>query len=277
MLLLRSAAFNIVWYVNLLVQMIVQMPFYFFLPRDRAEDVCNRWCFSNDSLQRRLAGTRSEFRGLENVPEGGCIVACKHQSIWEFYAVHARLNRPAFVLKAELMAIPLFGWFVAHVRHIPIRRGERSKALRDMLRTARDRLENGRQILIFPEGTRRAPGAPPDYRYGVVRMYEQMDVPVLPVALCSGLFWPRRRFQRHPGLLRVRMLPLIEPGLAPDAFQARLQEVIEWNTEDLYLETSLDPVHPPLDGPVLAAIERAKVRRAERGIPSDRHSDEPIL
>ena len=277
MLIVRSVLFNLAWYANLLIQMLVQAPLYPFLSRDRAEDVCNRWCFSNDPLQRALAGTDIEFQGLENRPDGPCIIACKHQSIWEFYAVHARLVRPAYVLKAELMKIPVFGWFVAKVDHIPIRRGERSKALKAMLREAKDRVDDGRSVIIFPEGTRKAPGAPADYRYGVVRLYQELDIPVLPVALVSGLFWPRRKFLRHPGLLRVRMMPVIEPGMAADAFQERLHDLIEWNTEDLYLETSLDPVRPPMDGAVEAAVERARARRRERGMAVDAPAAGPIL
>ena len=277
MLFLRSAAFNLAWYVNLVVQMLVQAPYYFLVSHRASVNVVQRWAGSNHVLQRWLAGTRVEWQGLENVPKGAAIIASKHQSIWEFYAVHHTLDDPAFVLKHDLMRIPLFGWYVAKTRHIPIRRGDRSKALREMMRVARERVNDGRQILIFPEGTRKAPGAEPDYRYGVVRMYTQLGVPVAPVALVSGLYWPRRQFARHPGTLRARYMPPIEPGMAEDAFHAHLREVIEMNTEDLYLQTSLDPVHPPLNAEVRAAIERAKTRRRERGLPTDRHDDTPIM
>ncbi len=264
MLYLRSLAFNLVWYINLIVQMVVQTPYYFLTTKEKAKWVVRRWAWSCHWFQRILAGTKVEISGLENVPEGGCIIASKHQSIWEFYALYAELENPAFVLKAELMKIPLFGWYVAKADQIPIRRGDRSKAMRAMLEKAEKAVAAGRQILIFPEGTRKAPGAETDYRYGVVRMYEQLKVPVVPVALDSGLFWPRRQFLRHPGTLRAEFLDPIQPGLPPKQFAAELERRIEEGCEDLYAKTAMDPVVPPLSQPVLDAIERAKKRQASK-------------
>ncbi|MDD9911296.1 MAG: lysophospholipid acyltransferase family protein [Ahrensia sp.] len=261
MLYLRSFAFNLAWYLNLIVQMVVQSPYYFAASKPGYLGVVRRWAWSCHWLQRALAGTKIEISGLENVPEGGCIIASKHQSIWEFYALFAELDDPAFVLKDDLLKIPLFGWYVAKADQIPIRRGDKGKALRHMLKRAGEALADGRQILIFPEGTRKAPGAEPDYRYGVTRMYVELDCPVVPVALDSGLFWPRRQFLRYPGILRAQFLKPIKPGLDAEAFSARLQKSIEDACDDLYAQTVHDPIVPPLSDKVRAAIERSKARR----------------
>lgn len=260
MLYLRSAIFNVAWYVNIIVQMLVQAPVYFFLKHETALSVPRRWAHTSHFLHKWIAGTRHDITGLENVPEGGCIVASKHQSLWEFYALYALLKDPCFVLKAELMKIPFFGWYVAKVNQIPIRRGDRGKAMRKMIADSKIAVQGGRQILIFPEGTRRSPGAEPDYRYGVTRMYLECNCPVVPVSLTSGLFWPRRKFLRYPGRLRARFLEPIMPGLTAEEFSAELERRIEESCDQLYLETAGDPVHPPLNAAVKERIAIAQAR-----------------
>lgn len=262
-LFLRSLAFNIVWYVNILLQMVLQTPFYFFLSHKNAVKVPKRWARSTNWFHKILAGTDVEVTGQENLPEGGYIVASKHQSIWEFYALYALLEDSAFVLKSELMKIPFFGWYVAKLDHIPIRRGDKGKALRQMLRDASKEVEKGRQILIFPEGTRRSPGAEPSYRYGVVRLYLELNCPVVPVALNSGLYWPRRKFVRYPGIIRTRFLEPIMPGLSGPEFAAELERRIEEACDQLYLEASQDNRPPPLSAEAQAAIERARMRNEQ--------------
>lgn len=263
MTFLRSLVFNIVWYANIIVQMVVQLPFYFFLSHDQAKEVPRRWALSNHWFHRWIVGTKMEITGHQNIPDGGFIVASKHQSIWEFYALYALFRDPCFVLKSELMKIPVFGWYVGKLNHVPIIRGEKGKAMRKMLKVAHERIADGRQILIFPEGTRKAPGAEPDYRYGVTRMYLELQCPVLPVALSSGLFWPRRKFVRYQGTLRAALLEPIMPGLTGDEFSAELQRRIEEATRELYLRTSQDAVHPPLPDAIADDIEVAKVARQE--------------
>ncbi|MGI9365597.1 MAG: lysophospholipid acyltransferase family protein [Rhizobiaceae bacterium] len=260
MLYLRSLLFNLVWYINIIVQMLVQLPIYFFLDHEHAQKIPKRWGLSNHWLHRVLVGTKMEVIGKENLLEDGCIVACKHQSIWEFYAVNAMLKNPAFVLKAELMKIPVFGWYVGKLKHIPIRRGDKGSAMRKMISVARERIAEGRQILIFPEGTRKAPGADPDYRYGVTRMYLDLNCPVVPVALDSGLYWPRRKFLRYPGVLRTKILEPIMPGLSGPEFSAELERRIEEACDELYFMTSKDAVHPPLNDAVMKRVKVAQER-----------------
>lgn len=261
MLFIRSLVFNLAWYLNIIVHMIVQTPFYFFLSHKAALEVPRRWANSAHWLHKVLAGTRMEVTGLENIPEGGCIIASKHQSIWEFYAIYALLPDAAYVLKSELMKIPFFGWYVAKVDQIPIRRGDKGKALRNMIANAREKIADNRQIVIFPEGTRRTPGDEPSYRYGVTRMYLELGCPVVPVALNSGLYWPRRKFVRHPGTIRADILEPIMPGLSADEFSAELERRIEAACDDLYLKASEDPVSPPISKLVQARIDIAKERR----------------
>ena len=242
--------------------MVVQTPFYFFLSHEQALGVPRRWARSSNFLQRIIAGTSHEIKGLENIPEGGCVIASKHQSNWEFYGIYEKLRDPCFVLKAELMKIPFFGWYVAKLRQIPIRRGDKGHAMRSMIKEARVAVDGGRQIMIFPEGTRKQPGAEPDYRYGVTRMYLDLNCPVVPVALNAGLYWPRTSFLRHPGTLRARFLEPIMPGLTGPEFSAELERRIEEACDDLYLQALEDDTTPPLNEAVLARIELARKRRS---------------
>jgi 1-acyl-sn-glycerol-3-phosphate acyltransferase len=140
---------------------------------------------------------------------------------------------PAYILKRELMWIPFFGWCAWKADMIPVDRGARSQALAAMTVLAKVETGRGRQIIIFPEGTRRAPGAEPKYKFGVVHLYGELGVPCVPVALNSGLFWPRRSFRRYPGTIRVEILDPIAPGLDKAEFAARLQNDVEAATARL--------------------------------------------
>jgi len=140
---------------------------------------------------------------------------------------------PAMVLKRELVFIPLFGWFIPKFRMIPIARSSGAATLKNMVARAKEAAAMGRQIVIFPEGTRRTPGAPPDYKPGAAALYLQLDLPCLPIALNSGVFWPRRKFLRYPGTIVVEILPVIEAGLKRREFSQRLEAAIETATERL--------------------------------------------
>jgi 1-acyl-sn-glycerol-3-phosphate acyltransferase len=246
LLVIRSLIFNVVFYLNLVIQMLVQTPFYFFLPHRGAMKVLKNWCRSTNWLHRKIVGTNIEIEGVENIPKGGFIIAAKHQSLWEFYAILPLFKDPAYILKRELMWIPLFGWYVAKTRMIPINRGKRGKALREMTKLAKVKIAEGRQILIYPEGTRRTPGAEPMYKYGVTHMYKELDCPVLPIALNSGLYWPRRKFMRYPGTIRVRILEPIMPGMDEETFQQELKNRIENSCMELYKKAAKDDPAPPI-------------------------------
>jgi 1-acyl-sn-glycerol-3-phosphate acyltransferase len=168
-----------------------------------------------------------EYRGLEKIPQGPLIVASKHQSMWETFALLQFFEQPLFIVKRELMWIPFFGWYLKKSNMIGIDRGAGGRALLAMTRRAGEAVRRGRQLVIFPEGTRRPVDAPPDYKSGIAQIYVDCGVTCLPVALNSGLFWPRRTFMRYPGTLVVEFLDPLPPGLGRREFIARVSHVIE--------------------------------------------------
>jgi 1-acyl-sn-glycerol-3-phosphate acyltransferase len=186
-----------------------------------------------------------EIRGRERIPPGGLLVAAKHQSFLETFALLPLVDDPAFILKRELLWIPLFGWLAWKAGMIPIDRSGGAQALAAMNRRARAEIAAGRQILIFPEGTRRAAGAPPAYKFGVAHLYRAFGVACLPVALNSGLYWPRRQFIRRPGKVVIEILDPIPPGLSRDVFLQELQDRIETASNRLLAEglADLGPAH----------------------------------
>ena len=187
-------------------------------------------------LLKHVVGLDYELRGAEKLPQGPCLVAAKHQSAWETFALVPLFRDPALLMKRELFWIPFHGWFSHKFGMIPVDRDKGPTALRRMLREAKTRIAAGREIVVFPEGTRRAPGAPPDYKSGVVLLYEALGVPCVPVALNSGLFWRRRSLTLQPGTVVVEFLDPIPPGLPKAAFLERLKTSIETATNRLLEE-----------------------------------------
>lgn len=246
MLVFRSLAFNIAFYVSLIVQMLFWTPFYFVAPRHLAWIVPRFWARSSLKLQEWIAGTESRIEGLENLPDGPFILAPKHQSFWDTIAFFPFLKDPVYILKRELMWIPFFGWYVAKMRMIPIHRGSRSKALKEALRIAKLRMADNRQLIIYPEGTRRSPGDEPAYKWGIVEIYSELGVPVVPVAHVAGLYWPRRKFLRFPGVIRARFLPPIPPGLDKEEFHARLIAETEAACDEFLVEAARSHNPPPM-------------------------------
>ena len=235
MIILRSLLFNLAFYLNLGVLLIGAF-LALVLPRRAVLDMAKLWGRTSVWLLRVICGTRVEFRGLEKLPKGALIVAAKHQSTWETFALLRLFNDFTFIVKRELMWIPIFGWCMAKGRMIPVDRGAGSQALGAMTKRAREEIRTGRQLIIFPEGTRRPPGAEPHYKFGVAHLYAEVGVPCVPVALNSGLFWPRRAFLRLPGTIVVEFLDPIPPGLDKDVFFKRLQTDIETATARLITE-----------------------------------------
>jgi 1-acyl-sn-glycerol-3-phosphate acyltransferase len=233
--LVRSVLFNLLFYLNLAVHLCAALP-TLVLPRPALLHVVRLWAHTNLWLLRAVCGIKAEFRGLEKIPRGPLLVASKHQSTWETFALFPLFADPAFILKRELMWLPLFGWFAWKAGMIPVDRGARAQALAAIAARALIELARNRQIIIFPEGTRRRPGAEPAYKYGVVHLYAQTGVACLPIALNSGLFWPRRTLRRHPGTIVVECLDPIAPGLDTKDFAELLQRTIETATTRLIEE-----------------------------------------
>lgn len=246
----RSALFNLLFYLVLLVYLIAALP-TLLLPRWGIIEFAKVWARTNLWLLRAICGIDAQIRGRERIPKGPLIVAAKHQSAWETFALLTLFTDPTFVVKRELMWLPLFGWYMWKAGTIAIDRGARSEALAAMTRRARVALAEGRQIIIFPEGTRRPPGATPAYKWGVAHLYGTTGATCLPIALNSGLVWGRRSFRRHPGTVRLEILAPIAPGLDKDVFLQRLQHEIETATARLIAETDIrrETQDTPVEGP----------------------------
>jgi len=226
LVIFRSVVFNLLFYLNLIAYLIAAMP-TLLLPRRYLFRWAQLWALTNLWLLRVICGIKADFRGLEKIPRTGCVVASKHQSVWETFALLTVVEDPTFILKRELTWIPLFGWCLWKAEMIPVNRGARGPALAAMTERAKLEVQRGRQIVIFPEGTRRPPGAEPMYKFGVTHLYAETGVPCVPVALNSGLFWPRRSFRRFPGTVVVQVCDPIAPGLEKAVFMTRLQDEIE--------------------------------------------------
>ena len=236
LILVRSIAFNVLFYVNTIFWLLVGIP-TFLMPYWGIVEVAKAWGRVNLVLLRWTVGIKVEIRGAEKIPKGGLIVAAKHQSAWETFVLVTLFDEPLYIVKRELMWIPFFGWLMAKGRMVPVDRSAGSHALIDMTERARIERGRGRQLIIFPEGTRRPAGAEPRYKYGVAHLYAAEGVPCVPIALNSGLFWPRRTILRHPGTVLVEVLDPIMPGLDKEVFFKRLQDAIEPATARLIAES----------------------------------------
>ncbi|HEY7999929.1 MAG TPA: lysophospholipid acyltransferase family protein [Pseudolabrys sp.] len=241
MILFRSIAFNVLFYLNTIVYLLIALP-TFFMPYRAIIAVAKSWGRTNLVLLRAVAGIDYEMRGREKIPPGPLIVAAKHQSAWETFALLSLFDNPLFIVKRELEWIPIFGWLMIKGRMVPIDRSAGSQALIAMTGRAKVELAAGRQMIIFPEGTRRPAGAEPRYKFGVAHLYAATGMPCLPVALNSGLFWPRRSIRRLPGTVLVEILDPVAPGLDKDVFFKRLQSNIEAATARLIAESQAKPV-----------------------------------
>ncbi|MEN3931629.1 lysophospholipid acyltransferase family protein [Microvirga sp. W0021] len=235
MLVFRSLVFNLAFYLNMALWLVVGLPCFVF-PRRNLQNLMIAWAGSSMWLMKVIVGTRVEARGLENLQQGGLLVASKHQSLWETFALLPYFDDAAFVLKRELSWIPLFGWYILKSKMIPVDRNGTISAIKSLTAKSKEAVEEGRQLIIFPEGTRRAPGAEPSYKSGTTHLYKRLGKPCLPVALNSGLFWPRRKFLRYPGTIVIEFLPIIPAGLKADEFEQQLQTGIETSSNRLWKE-----------------------------------------
>jgi 1-acyl-sn-glycerol-3-phosphate acyltransferase len=229
---LRSLLFNIVFYLNLAFWVTLGIPTY-AMPRWGIMNIAKYWGRTSIWWMRIICNTRVEYRGIEKIRQGPLIVASKHQSAWETFALLQFFDEPLYILKRELRWLPLFGWYLVKSNMIGVKRGSGGRTLIEMARRASEEVARGRQLIIFPEGTRRAVGAPPNYKTGVSQIYVDCGVTCLPVALNSGLFWPRRTFMRYPGTLVLEFLDPIPPGLTRGEFTERVSATIEGATNRL--------------------------------------------
>ncbi len=247
MIFLRSLLFNVVFFIWTAL-MCVGLLWMLLLPRPQMMAVV-RWFLNTIAwLERSILNLRYEVRGLENLPPQGhsYILAAKHQSAWETMKLHRLFYDPAVILKRELTWIPTWGWYARKARMIAVDRGARGRALSSMIENAKPVRDNGRPIVIFPQGTRVPPGAWRDYRVGVGVLYEHLDLPIVPMALNAGLYWPRRSFIKRPGTIVVEILPPILPGLSRSAVMQELETRLEAATDRLVVAAGGPPTVRPV-------------------------------
>jgi 1-acyl-sn-glycerol-3-phosphate acyltransferase len=245
MILLRSLAFHAAFYLTTTVLALAGLP-VLVMGRHRVQAYAKFWTGSAVWLVEKICGTKIVWRGLENLPRGACIIAAKHQSTLETMALTTKGADFSYILKRELMAIPVFGWYLKGAGQVAIDRAKRGQALPDLTRQVLEAITEGRQMIIFPEGTRKPVGAPPEYKSGVGYLYADTGAICVPVALNTGLYWPRRSLSIHPGTVTIAFLEPIAPGLDKQSFLKLLEERIEAGTAELIAEAlAADPSLKP--------------------------------
>jgi 1-acyl-sn-glycerol-3-phosphate acyltransferase len=225
MIMLRSWIYTILFLAWCLIAAISQIPL--LVTQRGALWGIRNWSRGVMFLARTITGITFRSEGRENIPKGPCIIAAQHQSSFETYVLFLEVDQPVFVLKRELIFIPFIGWFIMRAGLVPIDRSAGASAMRRMLRAAEKAVEHGKQLLIFPEGTRVTPGEQLPYKPGVVGLYNHCNVPLVPMTLNSGYYWGKTRVRKDPGEIVFRYLPPIAPGLGKQELLATLRERIE--------------------------------------------------
>lgn len=229
---LRSLIYAIWFYLSMVVVgLICLIPSW--LSRGAAMSAIRFWVGLQRLMLHVICGIKTEFRGLEHLPRGACVIAMKHQSTYDTLAPFLFIRDPAYVLKKELLRAPIFGIYASRVG-IPIDRQGKARALKAMMTAAKEMAAKDRQVVIFPEGTRQLPDTETLIKPGAFAMYRDLDVKCVPVALNTGLCW--KSFWRKPGHVIFEVLKPIEPGLDKDAFTIRLKEVLDPATARLVSE-----------------------------------------
>jgi 1-acyl-sn-glycerol-3-phosphate acyltransferase len=244
MRLAKAVVFNLAFFAWTAALGMAGLPFL-LTPRAATMRFGRFWAKSVLGLLRTVVGLDHEVRGLDRIPGSGCIIAMKHQSAWDTLILPVALGDPAIVLKRELLLVPFFGWYAARAGSIAIDRKAGAGALRRMLARARPAAAAGRPIVIFPEGTRVAPGERRPYQPGVAALYQALGLPLVPAAVNSGLFWGRRSFVKYPGRIVLEFLDPIPPGWPRPRLMAELERRIETATSALLHEAPARPSATP--------------------------------
>ncbi len=197
------------------------------LKQQWALGIARFWVRGVMTLARFIAGIQSTTIGRENIPAGACIIAAQHQSSYETYRLFLELDYPVFILKRELTYIPIVGWFMKRIGLVGIDRSAGAGAMRKVIRETQAALDAGHQVIIFPEGTRTAPGVVRPYRPGIAALYAHCDAPIIPMALNSGYFWGKTRILKRPGTIIFHFLPPLPTGLDKEAMLAELRRRID--------------------------------------------------
>jgi 1-acyl-sn-glycerol-3-phosphate acyltransferase len=232
MIVLRSAVYLTFFVVWTGIVWIVSVP-TFLMHRRFLREAMRFWAAGLETGLGVICDIRVEIRGRQWVPTGPALVAPKHQCMFDTVVPFTALRDACFVMKKELMIIPFYGWYSTKGRMIVVDREGHSKALKQLVADARDRIADGRQVVIFPEGTRKEPGSPPNYKPGIAALYRDLGLPVVPVATNSGVHWPPKGFIRRPGTIVFEYLEPIPAGLKRADFMRILQERIETASDRL--------------------------------------------
>jgi 1-acyl-sn-glycerol-3-phosphate acyltransferase len=234
-LFLRSAVFNVAFFGFMTLTLLASIP---LLPISQkvAQWIARFMSRTTLMLLRTTVGLRWELRGRVDLLRGPALIVCKHQSAWDTIVFFMLCDQPTYVMKRELMLIPVFGWLASRQGHISIDRKAGAGALRALRRATQAAVAAGRQIVIFPQGTRVPPGEHRPYQPGVVSLYNALNRPIVPVALNSGLFWGRRKFIKRPGTVVIEVLPEIPAGLSRDEVMREIETRIETATARLEAE-----------------------------------------
>ena len=235
--MLCALLFNITFY--LWTALVATICFPFLLFRNFGFWIAKQWALSALKILKWTVGTTVKIEG--NVPKTRVLILSKHQSAWETIFFNTVIYRPAFILKKELTWIPLFGSYLKAAGMIALDRQGTIQTLKNMIKDSKKVIESGRSVILFPEGTRSAPGSKHPYKKGAYLLYKNLNVPVVPVALNSGMFWPRRAINKHKGMITVKFLPPIAPGLSEDKFMSLIEERIE--TESLKLFNQVEKLN----------------------------------
>ena len=213
---------------------IIYSPAFILKNSKLADHGAKVWAVVGLWVLKKLCKVEYEFVGLEKLPKEGCIIACKHQSMWETIVMHLVFRRPVYAFKKELLKIPFYGWYLRVMSGIVVDRDGGMSALKDLIKQTKKYLAKNQTIILFPQGTRVPVGAPSSeypYQAGVTALYLACGVKVVPAALNSGVFWPKKGMLKNPGKIILEFLDPIEPGLSKQEFSAKLEEVIEFLLE----------------------------------------------
>jgi len=254
MILFRSLVFNIFFILWTALAVII-MSILLVFPRNIMASVVTIWALILAIGLRVIVGLSFEVRGLNNIVDGNAIYAAKHQSAWDTFIYFLILKNPSYILKKELLSIPLWGWCAKRYGAIPIDRKGGGSALKEMILNVEDRLKKNMSIIIFPEGTRTLPKEKNSYHSGIAAIYKRLNVPIIPVAVNSGVFWGRRQFKKYPGTIILQFLPIIEPGYSRNELMEQLACNIEEASNKLVEEAILE--YPELER-FFASEERLK-------------------
>ncbi len=235
---IRSLIFMIVIYVWMLILGIVYLPYAIFT-KQGALRACKTYARSTMWLARWMVGIRCEVRGT--VPTGEVVIGAKHQSFLDIIMIFDAIPHGKFIMKRELLWTPVIGMYARRLGCIPVNRGKKGAAVAKMVKDVAKEFSEPGQLVIYPQGTRVAPGVSKPYKVGTAILYSGLGFPCVPVATNAGVFWPRSGILRKPGLAIVDFLDPIEPGVERNAFLSRLEDVIETRSDALMKEVGFDP------------------------------------